>query len=104
MASRVIAAANRTLRRAATFDASNPVNTMAGKPARGVDPYWADEGARLAEVIVAFVLIVYRRRARTSSGRSTGEARSMLSPFSSSPSMRAFCTSLPSYHECTLLR
>ena len=37
---------------------------MRGKQAGGVsDPYWADEGARLAEAIVAFVLLVCRRRA-----------------------------------------
>ena len=83
-------AANRLLRRAATLDRSSPARTLNGAPPAGRDPYWETEGARLAETILAFTLLVCSRagelfgatNSRSSLlGMADGDARTALLAF-----------------------
>lgn len=59
-AGNVMTAANALLRRAASLDRGNPARTLCGLASPRRDPYWDVEGARLAETVLAFVLLVYR--------------------------------------------
>ncbi len=57
----ILTAAGRILRRAASFDSSNPARTLDGGQPRGSDPYWQVEGARLAVAVMASALLVHTR-------------------------------------------
>ena len=59
-AGNVMTAANALLRRAASLDRANPARTLSGLVSNRNDPYWDTEGARLAETVLAFALLVYR--------------------------------------------
>ena len=58
----VLTAASGILCRAASLTANNPARTLAGKTTQSRDPYWENEGARLAQTVLAFVLIVCKHR------------------------------------------
>ena len=72
----VLAAARRILCRAASLTENNPAKTLAGQATTSREPYWDNEGARLAQTVLAFVLIVFEHR-RTLFG--TGTKRAALS-------------------------
>ena len=58
----VLAAARRILCRAASLTENNPARTLAGKATTSQDSYWDNEGARLAQTVLAFVLLVCEHR------------------------------------------
>ena len=58
----VLAAARRILCRAASLTENNPAMTLAGKATTSRESYWDNEGARLAQTVLAFVLLVCEQR------------------------------------------
>ena len=69
----VLAAARKILCRAASLTENNPAKTLAGQATTSREPYWDNEGARLAQTVLAFVLIVFEHR-RTLFGTETKRA------------------------------
>ena len=69
----VLAAARKILCRGASLTENNPAKTLAGQATTSREPYWDNEGARLAQTVLAFVLIVFEHR-RTLFGTETKRA------------------------------
>ncbi len=62
-AGRVKTAARKMLLRSASLAPASPAGTLNGTPARGRDPYWEAEGAKLALTVVATTLALFRNAA-----------------------------------------
>ena len=59
---RVMTAARKILCRAASLSANNPARLLAGKASTAREPYWESQGSRLAQTVLALVLILVDRR------------------------------------------